>query len=90
MGEGGVRARHAAKAVDDECDLVEVAPAPVLARFERADDRVRGRVMVSGLAAVALSVRVERGSRGGDVRVRVRVAGDASGDSVISTQVRSS
>jgi hypothetical protein len=44
--------RRAAKALEDESDLVEVAPAPVLARFERADDRVRRGVMVRGRVAV--------------------------------------
>src|SRR5207249_3659465 len=35
-----------------ERDLVGVAPAPVLARLERADDRVRRCVMVGGRMAV--------------------------------------
>src|SRR5690349_7373390 len=38
--------------VDDESDLVEVAPAPVLARLERADDRVLGRALMGGRVAV--------------------------------------
>jgi hypothetical protein len=39
-------ARVAADPVDDECHLVHVAPAPVLAGLERADDRVRRLVRV--------------------------------------------
>jgi hypothetical protein len=35
----------------DECDLVDVAPTPVLARLDRSDDRARGRVMVRGRVA---------------------------------------
>jgi hypothetical protein len=38
--------------VEDERDLVEVAPAPVLAGLERADDRMRCGVMVGGCMAV--------------------------------------
>ena len=48
----GRDARRAAKSVDDECDPVDVAPAPVFAGFERADDRVRCVVLVSGRVAV--------------------------------------
>src|SRR4051812_16418297 len=37
---------------DDECDIVEVAPAPVLARLQRVDDRVLRRMLVRGRVAV--------------------------------------
>src|SRR5262249_38368149 len=39
-------------AVDVEGDLVHVTPPPVLARFVRPDDRVRGRVEVGRRVAV--------------------------------------
>jgi hypothetical protein len=44
--------RRAANAVEDECNLVDVAPAPVLAWLDRADDRVRRRMIVRGCVAV--------------------------------------
>src|SRR6476659_2626744 len=42
----GRNPRRTARALEDECDLVDIAPAPILAGFDRADDRVRCRVMV--------------------------------------------
>src|SRR5207244_11563628 len=48
----GREARHAAKAVEAERDLVEIAPAPVLARLERANNRMRCSVVVSGCVTV--------------------------------------
>src|SRR6476469_7345624 len=43
--------RRAGDPLDDECDLVDVAPVPVLTRLERADDRVRRGVrMCAGVA----------------------------------------
>src|SRR5262249_49990791 len=46
----------AAYAVDDERDLIDVAPAPVFAGFERADDRVRRRVGMRGRVPVRRGV----------------------------------
>src|SRR4029077_2770118 len=41
---------------DAERDLVDVAPAPVLTRLERADDRVTARVRVGGRVPVRRAV----------------------------------
>ena len=55
--------------VDSECDLVLVAPAPVLPWLERADDRVLGR------AGVRRRVTVRRGVTAAGARRRGRGAG---------------
>jgi hypothetical protein len=48
----GRDAGRADDALDAERNLVDVAPAPVLAGLERANDRLRGSVVVRGRVAL--------------------------------------
>src|SRR5450755_1134182 len=64
--DGGARraAARSAAEIDDERLVVDKAPAPVLARFERAHDRM------PGLARVAAGVPVRRGVAAPDLAAR--------------------
>src|SRR5207248_5476990 len=52
----GRDARLAANLLEQQRDLVDVAPAPVLARLELADERMRRRVLVGGRMAARRAV----------------------------------